>query len=187
MRSFAHKRAPDLLRFPRAGIIRPLSYIILTVFFILCGTAKLPSSAEETNPSAAPLTAPATVRIFQLAANDVVYDPTGQMLYTSIPSSFGQTGNSILPINPTTLVPGSPIWMGSEPGRMTISGDGKYLYAALNGAGAIRRLDLLSKSPDQRFALAPGYHIPRRWRCLSTSIPHRWRCLGQSSTAAGAL
>jgi len=151
MRSLAQKRAPDLLRLPR--VIRPLSYTVLTVLFILCVTAKSPSSAEETNPSAAPLTAPATVRIFQLAANDVVYDPVGQMLYTSIPSSFGQTGNSILPINPTTLVPGSPIWMGSEPGRMAISGDGKYLYAALNGAGAIRRLDLLSKSPDQRFAL----------------------------------
>ena len=151
MRSFAHQRAPDRLRLPR--VIRPLSYTILTVFLILCGIAKSPSSAEETNPTAAPLVATATVRIFQLGANDVVYDPTGQMLYTSIPSSFGQTGNSILPINPTTLVPGSPIWMGSEPGRMTISGDGKYLYAALNGAGAIRRLDLLSKSPDQRFAL----------------------------------
>jgi len=47
MRSFAHKRAPDLLRFHAPALFA--RYLT-------------------------PLTAPATVRIFQLAANDVVYD-----------------------------------------------------------------------------------------------------------------
>lgn len=152
MRSLSPKRAPDRLRFPRLVIVRPLSYTIITVFLVVCGTTK-------SHTASTPLAASTSIRIFQLAANDVVYDQAGQMLYTSVPSGFGKTGNSIMPINPATLVPGAPIWMGSEPGRMAVSGDGKFLYAALNGAGAIRRFDLLSQSPDQRFALGNQVRI----------------------------
>ena len=150
-------RRGRMIKIPR--VVRLLSFTILTALLILGG-----SDRYSTKSSAAPPAATTTIRIFQLAANDIVYDKAGQKLYTSIPSSFGGTGNSIIPINPATLVPGSPIWMGSEPGRMAITDDGKFLYTALNGSGSIRRLDLLSQTPGQQFALGnqltSGAQIP---------------------------
>ena len=93
----------------------------------------------------------AQIRIFQLKANDVVYDRVGQRLYASVPSSFGLTGNSVIQVNPNSLTVGSPIFVGSEPGRMSVSDDGRYLYVALGGAASIRRIELNNQFAGLQF------------------------------------
>ncbi len=88
-----------------------------------------------------------------LAANDLIFDPGTQKIYASVPGSAGSFGNSILPIDPSSGSPGTPVFVGSEPAKLAISDNHQYLYAGLNGAAAVRRFDLASQSAGKQFSL----------------------------------
>jgi len=94
--------------------------------------------------------------IFQtvaLDANDVIFDPFTRKLYASVPSTASQvTGNSIVSIDPLTGSVGTPVFIGSEPTRLSLSDDGRYLYAVLSGSNSVRRLDLATLTPGTQFA-----------------------------------
>jgi hypothetical protein len=94
---------------------------------------------------------PDAVRTINIIANDILYDPVSRKIYASVPGSAGPGGNSIVPIDPQTGGVGDPILVGSEPGGMAISDDGRYLYVALNGAGEVRRVDLPEKKAGLQF------------------------------------
>ncbi len=98
-------------------------------------------------------TTPANIRTVSLTTNDIVYDLFSQKIYASVPSSAGASGNSITVIDPMTGMVGPPIFIGSEPTRLAISDDGKYLYVALDGAAGVRRLNLLTMTPELQFPL----------------------------------
>jgi hypothetical protein len=123
--------------------------------------SRLAVLAEDVNPKqtaartgrGTETAAASVIRQFQLSTNDIVYDPVGQMLYASVPSRFGSTGNTVMQINPKTLTVGSPIFVGSEPGKMSVSYDGKYLYVGLDGPKAVRRVDLNTQSAAIQFWL----------------------------------
>jgi trimeric autotransporter adhesin len=93
--------------------------------------------------------------VFQTVAldtNDIVFDPFTRKLYASVPSTATQvTGNSIVSIDPLTGALGSPIFVGSEPTRISISDDGQYLYAVLSGSNSVRRLNLTTLTPETQF------------------------------------
>src|SRR6185295_19013546 len=74
-----------------------------------------------------------------IVANDVVYNPTDQLLYVSVPASVGIGGNTIVSINPATGEVGSPVFVGSDPNKLAMSDDGHSLYVFLEGAYAVRR------------------------------------------------
>src|SRR5262249_47320985 len=57
---------------------------------------------------------------------------------------------SIDPITGTTT---PSMFFGSEPGNLVISSDEQYLYASLDGAGAIRRFNLATQTPGFQFSL----------------------------------
>jgi trimeric autotransporter adhesin len=95
----------------------------------------------------------ATVRIIDLPANDLVWDPFAQLIYASLPSSYGPNGNSIGVINPATGAITGYFFAGSEPNRLALSADGKYLYVGLNGDGSIQRLVLPGFTPDINVSL----------------------------------
>ncbi|HEX7317542.1 MAG TPA: Calx-beta domain-containing protein [Pyrinomonadaceae bacterium] len=110
-------------------------------------------------PVSAPLSSSAQtgesifVRKIALKANDIVYSPTTNMLYASVGSSVGTGGNSITPINPSTGVVGTPVFIGSEPNRLTISDDGNTMYAALDGAFSVRRFEVQTQTPGLQFPI----------------------------------
>jgi sugar lactone lactonase YvrE len=83
----------------------------------------------------------------------VIYNPADQTLYASVPSSAGATGNSIVPINPATGEIGTPVFIGSEPGQLAMSDDGRSLYVALEGSYSIRRFDTQTRAAGQEFAV----------------------------------
>jgi hypothetical protein len=95
--------------------------------------------------------------IFQSVAldvNDLAFDPFTRKIYASIPSTASQvTGNSIVSIDPLTGALGTPINIGSEPTRLVVSDDGHFLYVALLGSNAVRRMDLTTLSPGTQFIL----------------------------------
>ena len=88
-----------------------------------------------------------------ITANGLVYDKTRGLLWASVPSSQARYGNSVVSVDPVTGAAGQPIFVGSEPGKVVVSGDGAYLYVALNGTAAVRRVDLAAQKADLQFAL----------------------------------
>lgn len=89
-----------------------------------------------------------------LPTNDMVYNSADKLLYASVPSSAGAAfGNSIVPIDPNTGVMGTPIWVGSEPNKLALSSDAGTLWVGLDGAGAVRQVDLKTQTAGMQFGL----------------------------------
>jgi hypothetical protein len=88
-----------------------------------------------------------------LRTKDLVYDSQTQRIYASVPSNAGARGNTITIIDPVTGALGDSIAIGSEPGRIIVSGNHQYLYVSLDGPAAVRRLDLSSNVPGLQFGL----------------------------------
>jgi uncharacterized repeat protein (TIGR01451 family) len=95
-----------------------------------------------------------------LPANDLVYSPNSQLLYASVPSSGGPAlGNSIVSIDPYTGTLGAPIFVGSEPNKLAISSDGSTLWVSLEGAAAVREVNLTTLTAGLQFSLGGGTGI----------------------------
>ncbi len=90
----------------------------------------------------------------QQASNSMVYNPITGLFYLSVPSSAGQPyGNSIVSVDPVTGALGQPIFVGSEPNRLALTADGRYLWVGLNGSNSVRKVDLLAGTAGLQFTL----------------------------------
>jgi hypothetical protein len=96
---------------------------------------------------------PAQVRTLNLPANDLVWDPNAQLIYASLPSSYGTNGNSIAVISPFSGKILAYHFVGSEPNQLALSADGSYLYVGLNGNGSVQRMILPSFALDINVSL----------------------------------
>jgi DNA-binding beta-propeller fold protein YncE len=74
-----------------------------------------------------------SVNVLSQRANDIIYNALDSKLYISVPSIVGPTGNSIRRIDPMQLSVGTPLWVGSEPNKLSLSADGHSLYVGLDG------------------------------------------------------
>ena len=82
-----------------------------------------------------------------IANNSMVYNPVNQLFYLSIPSSAGAPyANSVVSLDPVTGALGTPIFVGSEPNRLALTSDGNSLWVGLDGASAVRKVDLVAKT-----------------------------------------
>jgi hypothetical protein len=89
--------------------------------------------------------------------NSMVYNPANGLFYLSVPSAAGAPyGNTIVSIDPLTGETGTPIPVGSEPNRLAITSDGKYLWVALDGAAAVRKVDLTTATAGLQFPIGPS-------------------------------
>lgn len=84
----------------------------------------------------------AVVQRLRIEASDLAWDPARGLLYLSIPSTAGAHANSVVAVDPMTLQVTQSVFVGSNPGRVARSDDGQFLYVGLNGANAVRRVDL---------------------------------------------
>ncbi|NLV30387.1 MAG: hypothetical protein GXY47_04450 [Acidobacteria bacterium] len=89
-----------------------------------------------------------------LQARDMVYDPFTRLIYASVSGTAGAIGNTITEIDPEAGTIGRSFYIGSEPGKLAISSDGKLIYASLDGAAAVRVFDIPSRTPGLQFS--PG-------------------------------
>jgi uncharacterized repeat protein (TIGR01451 family) len=92
-------------------------------------------------------------RRVKLPARDLAFDPHARRLYASVPSRIGGIGGSIAMLDPVSGALLGTIPVGPEPGKLALSDDGRYLYVALDGAAAVRRLDLTSQTAGLQFSL----------------------------------
>jgi uncharacterized repeat protein (TIGR01451 family) len=89
-----------------------------------------------------------------LVNNSMVYNPVNGLLYVSVPSSAGAPyGNSIVSVDPETGAFGTPIPVGSEPNQLAISSDGTILWVGLDGASAVRQVNLTTNTAGLQFTL----------------------------------
>ena len=98
-----------------------------------------------------------------LPINDIVYNAVDGLIYASIPGSAGEgLGNTIAGIDPSSGVIIKTIFVGSEPNRIALSSDGTQLFVGLNGAGAVRQVNLTTATAGIQFSLGggPGVYNP---------------------------
>ncbi len=90
-----------------------------------------------------------------IANNSMVLNPASGLLYVTVPSSAGAPyGNTVVSVDPETGNLGIPIRVGSEPNRIAVTDDGKYLWVGLDGGSAVRRVDLAAGTADLQFSIA---------------------------------
>lgn len=82
------------------------------------------------------------IRTVAATNSGLTYDPVANQLFYSIPGTVPTIGNSINSLNPDTLAMGSPVFVGSDPSQLVASGNGQYVYVALNGSGSIRQYNI---------------------------------------------
>jgi hypothetical protein len=135
-------------------------FLIQTTLIPSADPIPTPSPTPSPSPSPSPTPINTFVRKVPLVNNDIAYSSSTQKFYTSLPSSADGTGNSIQAIDPNTGATTAPVFIGSEPTKLAISDDGQTLYAALDGAAAIRRFNLISQMADIQFPIAIGNSFP---------------------------
>ena len=147
-RSHLVGRALFSARALRFYIVLVLAILVALRLFILA-TASTSAGAVAVMPQAST----SFIRQLPLTVNDVVYSSSTQRLYASMPSSAGASGNSIVTLDPVTGAVDSPVFVGSEPKKLALSSDGNSLYVWMDGAAAIRKFDVPTKTPGLQFPL----------------------------------
>jgi uncharacterized repeat protein (TIGR01451 family) len=90
-----------------------------------------------------------------LPTNDLVYSSWSQRLYASVPSTAGSLGNNVAEIDPLTGNVTNYVFVGSEPRKLALSSDGKTLWVGLDGASAVRKVDLTTMTAGLQFSVGP--------------------------------
>jgi hypothetical protein len=86
-----------------------------------------------------------------LTASALTVDPVGGLLYATIPSSATQNPNTVVPINPSTGVLGTPEAVATNPQAVAVSDDGTELYVA--STGVLQRFNLKTMMLEKSFNL----------------------------------
>lgn len=125
---------------------------------IPASSVALPGNVNFTVTTPAPgggTTAPlAYTAYIAIPNNSMVYNPANGLFYVSVPSSAGAPyGNSVVSVDPETGALGTPIPVGSEPDQLAISSDGTILWVGLDGASAVRQVNLTTGTAGLQFSL----------------------------------
>lgn len=87
-----------------------------------------------------------------------VYVPATGLVYAAIPASASANPNTIVPIDPKTLTPGTPISAGNDPLFLAASSDGAYLYVANRADQTVQRIKLTTNTVDRTFPFTPNIY-----------------------------
>jgi YVTN family beta-propeller protein len=88
-----------------------------------------------------------------LAVKDIVYDPVNTVFYLSVASTDPNHPNTVSVLDPSTDTITSSVPAGSNPNALAISDDSQFLYAGIDGAGAVQRFVLPSLAKDITYSL----------------------------------
>lgn len=137
-------------------MFRPQFRLLVCVLFLLAVVITIrPARATGDAPADNPVVLTLELTPISITANDIVYDPLRQRLYASLSGSQGALGNSIVAITPDGQVHDLG-FIGSEPNVLALANDATYLYVGLDGAGAVRRLNLATLVADPQWPLEVG-------------------------------
>jgi hypothetical protein len=88
--------------------------------------------------------------------NDLVYSGSSGLIYASVPSTGGPNGNHIIGIDPLTSTIVARAFAGSEPNKLVLTRDEKFLYVGLDGSASVKRFSVNGLTSDLTFSLGSG-------------------------------
>jgi hypothetical protein len=97
-----------------------------------------------------------TIAKVSVQANDMVWVATDALLYLSVASANDTNPNTITSLDPKTGQFGASATTSGEPGKLTVSPDGTYLYASVNSTFSVRCFSLPSLQFESDMPLTPG-------------------------------
>jgi hypothetical protein len=119
----------------------------------LAVSAALMAATLSSTAAAAESSVARTVRVIDLAANDLAFHPPRRIILASVPSREGALGNSVVAIDPRTAEIRGSVFVGSEPNKLALSDDWSTLYVGLDGAAAVRVVDMRTFTAGLQFTL----------------------------------
>lgn len=142
------------------GINLPTTYVSSSTLTAAVPTSAVPLPGNQSITVSTPAPGGGTSAVLTLTAyigianNSMIFNPVNGLFYLSVPSSAGAPyGNSVVSVDPATGTLGTPIFVGSEPNKLALTSDGRYLWVGLDGAGAVRKVDLTAGVAGLQFAL----------------------------------
>lgn len=91
--------------------------------------------------------------VLDVEGNDLVWDSLRQKMYVSVPSAANANANTITIVDPIAgTIVGSQT-TDPDPGVLSLSDDGQYLYAGIGGDNAVQRFVLPALTPDIKWTL----------------------------------
>jgi IPT/TIG domain len=93
------------------------------------------------------------LRVVNLTASALAWDPTQKRVYAAIKATSGQNANSIVAIDPSSGAIVASHLMPSEPRLISITDDQQYLYVSMEDIESIARLKLPSLAPDIQWGI----------------------------------
>jgi hypothetical protein len=104
----------------------------------------------------------ATLNTLEVAAQHLVYDGTRDRLYATVTGADPDFPNRLLTIDPTKMEVVDSLPVGSDPRVLALSSDASTLWVGLDGAAAMRRVDLTVSPP----AVGPLVSLPASVRSM---------------------
>jgi hypothetical protein len=83
--------------------------------------------------------------------------PKTGLLYAAIPAAAAAHSNTVIPVDPKTGTPGTPIPVGKDPRFLAASSDGAYLFVANRGDQTVQRINLSTNTVEKTFPYTPNY------------------------------
>lgn len=95
-----------------------------------------------------------SIRSISLVVSDLAWDATRNLLYASVPQGSNDPhANQVVIINPASGQITGSIVINADPGKLVVTGDGQYLYVALNASAQIARVNLATLAVEKSFAV----------------------------------
>jgi hypothetical protein len=89
------------------------------------------------------------IKVLLLATNALAYDSVSGKLFVSM-----GTQGQVAVIDPVTGSLVQSVQVGNEPGRLTVSNDGQFLYVSIDNESTVKRLTLPTLATDLTFSLS---------------------------------
>jgi hypothetical protein len=122
---------------------------------------RLTASSNGVSGTSSPfnVVAPA-IQVFNgLLVVDLVYNPFTQRLYAVAPAAAAVFSNSLIVIDPMIGRIETSYYLGDDPGYLSVSSDGQFVYIGFNGTNVFRRFNLATHTIDLQVALGNPTHI----------------------------
>jgi hypothetical protein len=93
------------------------------------------------------------VTVLNQPAKDLKFDPMRNWIYLSVPGSSTTLANTIAVLDPATTTIVGNQYAGAQPNHLSLSDDGQFLYASIDGSSSIQRFVLPNIQTDINFGL----------------------------------
>jgi uncharacterized repeat protein (TIGR01451 family) len=161
--------------------VRPPSKATLVNWAEISSTTADPAPANNDSISMATPGGDVLVTKVALQAGDFVYDAVHRRLYASVPPNGGALSNNVVAIDPDTGAFTQQLQFSEPVGKLAISDDGQYLYAALTRTGGVLRIATTTGVVEARIRLPDDPNFGTRVAIDLEPIPGQPQSLAVSS------